>query len=133
MTSFAHAEISSSTSIRTDIDDAARSQGLFHFIEKARQSHEITPETAELVWNTWSLLSRTLPQMLTVPDASCGPDKQFLFLWDKDEHHLELEIEANGSAYFFYRNRTSGALWDTEYTPGNALSSDVVEKLRMFA
>ncbi len=133
MTSFAHAEISSSGSIQTDINNAARRKGLFMFIEKAKEAQEIAPETAELAWSTWNLLSRTLAQTLMVPDASCGPDDQMLFLWDKDEHHLGLEIEATGNGYFFYRNRASGALWDMDYTPGNALSSDVVEKLRMFA
>ena len=120
-------------SIQAAMDNAARSQELLRFIEAAKQAQEITPKTAEMAWSTWNLLRRTLSETLMVPDASYGPDGQFLLLWDKVEHHLELEIEPEGSGYFFYRNRTSGALWETDYSVGDDLCGEIVEKLRMFA
>lgn len=110
-----------------------RPQRLFHFIERAKQSQEIEPQTAAFAWDTWGLLNNTLSKALSVPDASYGPDGQFLFIWDKGEHHLELEIEPSGQAYFFYRNRSSGALWDSDYKVGEPLSHEIIEKLREVA
>ena len=77
-------------------------------------------------------VSEALSKALSVPDASYGPDGQFLFLWDKGEHHLELEIEPSGAGYFFYRNRTSGTLWDYDYKIGDTFALGILEKLRLF-
>jgi len=118
---------------QSQLERVARGQRLFHYVEKALQSGEIAPQTADFAWTVWTnvdaLLSRTLP----IPDASYGPEGQFLFLWDREEHHLELEIEPGGVAYFFYRDRTSGAIWDSDYQFGETLASEVIEKLRIFA
>lgn len=111
----------------------ARSQSLFHYIEAAKQSQEISSETAGWAWSTWKRLDTTLSHCLPVPDVSYGPDGQFLFIWDKEEHHLELEIEPSGEGYFFYRNRTTGKLWDSAYTVSSDLTEEIIEKLRVVA
>src|SRR5438034_355379 len=44
-----------------------------------------------------------------VPDARPGPNGELLYSWDRDEHHLELEIFLDAPAEFFYENDTRGS------------------------
>ena len=121
------------TSYQVLVENVGRGQRLYHFIERAKASGEITPKIGNLAWQAWKIIRQSVPGILTVLDASYGPSGQFLFVWDKDEHHLELEIDADGSGYFFSRNRTSGAFWGSDYVICDELQSNVVEALEIFA
>ena len=120
------------TRFQPELERAAREQRLFYYIDRAALSGEIMPQTAKLAWKAWTQVNGAFSRTLSVPDASYGPDGQFLFIWDRDEHHLELEIEQGGGAYFFYRNRISGAVWGSDHKLDGSLEPGIMEKLRIF-
>lgn len=64
-----------------------------------------------------------------IPCACTGPDGQILYSWDKDEHHLELEIIPKEwelpQEEFFYRNRNTKHYWS------DSLSPKVIEIIRL--
>lgn len=119
--------------LHSQLENHSRELKLFQFITSNMLSGSITSQTAGFAWEAWTLLNEVLSNAIAVPDASYGPDKQFLFLWDRAEHHLELEIEPDGAAYFFYRNRLSGTVWDNNYQIGKPLIPEIIEKLRLFS
>ena len=108
----------------------ARDQQLKHYITNIRNSGKITNDVAILSWEAWQNLSKTIP--IFVPDAAAGPNGEFIYAWDKNEHHLELEIFPDGVAELFYRNRISSQLWDADYKSGQVITHDIEEKLRLF-
>ena len=70
----------------------------------------LAPST--IAWSLYALaqLRADVPR-LPMPDAYPGPNDELLYTWDRKEHHLELEIYADGSMEAFYRNRNDGSLW----------------------
>ncbi len=114
-------------------ENIARTQKLFNLFEKAETSGEITHETGILARKALETIHGSMPQSFTMPDASYGPNGQILFFWDMNEHHLELEIAPDCPGYFFYRNRTSGIVWDSDYEAGDTLTPRLIEKLKKFA
>jgi hypothetical protein len=82
---------------------------------------------ARVAWfECWAATGYTLP----VPAACTGPDGQLQYVWDRDEHHLELNFSPSESASFFYRNRRTGDLWMEDYTAG-AVDLATIEKLKL--
>jgi hypothetical protein len=92
----------------------------------------ITRSTASIAVRAWLDVSDATGNALPVPAACTGPDGQMMYTWDKERHHLELEITADGAGEFFYRNRETSELWGEEYRPGTPLAHDVVTKLKLF-
>jgi hypothetical protein len=89
----------------------------------------ISPVTACRAAQAWVDVSEATGNALPVPAACTGPDGQMMYVWDKGRHHLELEIAADGTAEFFYRDRQTGELWGEEYRPGAQLAAEIVAKL----
>jgi hypothetical protein len=54
------------------------------------------------------------------------------YSWDRGRHHLELEITPGQPSVFFYRDRQTGTFWGDEYTVGDSLTDEVVQRLRLF-
>lgn len=90
----------------------------------------ISPETAReamVAWlECWVATGYTLP----VPAACTGPDGQMQYVWDRDEHHLELNFTPSEPASFFYRNRKTGELWMEDFTAG-VTDPAALEKLKL--
>lgn len=128
----ANEKVMSTSVMESEINDIGREQRLSRFISDLRDKKIITDVAALRAWNIWKQLSKCKGKSLRVPDASAGPDDAFIFIWNKDEHHLELEIFPGGALDFFYRNRKSGDLWSSEYKVGEILAQDVLEKLAIF-
>jgi hypothetical protein len=80
----------------------------------------------------WGLISAVMDHLIPVPSASAGPDGEILFVWNRGNYHLELEILPDGPAEFFYRNRATHEVWDAEYQIGKPLSLDTLAKLYLF-
>jgi hypothetical protein len=115
----------------TSLRENARAQRLAYYLGKLARQGDLSDDTALLAWRAWNKLSEAFGT-LPVPDAAPGPNGELLYTWNTGEHHLELEIFADGSAELFYANRVSGDLWGSEYTIGGPFSDDVREKLRAF-
>ena len=92
----------------------------------------ITPETAALARKAWYAVWESTENALPIPAACTGPDGQMLYTWDRDRHHLELEIIPGQAAEFFYRDRTTGTLWGEDYVVGSELSAEAIQKLKLF-
>lgn len=112
--------------------ERTRDQKLCSYINNTCEAGKISPETAARAGDIWKLLGEAMHGTLPVPDVSPGPEGQLLFLWDKGEHHLELEVFADAPAEFFYRNRVSGVLWGADYPIGTSFTEEIQEKLRIF-
>lgn len=94
----------------------SRIAGLRRYLAQVSSYEEEAPliseATAASSLAAWKALWSASGKRLSVPDACPGPDGQLLYTWDREEHHLELEIFPSGRGEFFYRNRKSGELWD---------------------
>jgi hypothetical protein len=110
----------------------APTRRLEHYLRYLSRSGELSTDTALFAWRAWNQLRKATSYSLPVPDASPGPNGQLLYTWDRGEHHFELEIFPDGAGEFFYRNRASGRLWDTEYVVGQPVPQGVVDKLALF-
>jgi hypothetical protein len=124
-------EIATST-LQEPAASIRRVQGLIDYLDRITADKLITPQMARLAWDAWNKLSGATENTLPVPDACPGPDGVLLYTWDRGEHHLELEIFPASPAEFFYRNRTSGALWECEYVIGEPIPNDALTRLRVF-
>ncbi len=102
------------------------------YLRNLVHSGELSSETASLAWRTWNQLRKATSYALPVPDACPGPDNQLLYTWDNTEHHFEVEIFPEGTGEFFYRNRVSGQLWEAEYTVGQPVPQEIIDKLELF-
>ena len=114
------------------IREQSRAQRLYHYLNAAMREGSLTSHTANLAWAIWNHLSEITLNCLAVPDACPGSQGQILYTWDKDEHHLELEVFPNSPAEFFYRNRIFGQLWEADYQADAPLSEEVSDKLALF-
>jgi hypothetical protein len=64
-------------------------------------------------------LLRALPNTWNFPPAASPTDGDvFMMVWDRAEHHFELDVLADGSGEWFYWNR------ETEFNVGGSLSVD---------
>lgn len=118
--------------LQTPAGYSGREQRLNRYIGTLRESGEISLEMASRAWRAWQILRGALSNTLPVPDASSGRNGEFLYIWDRADHHLEMEISADGTADFFYANRVTGNLWGAEYRIGDPLTQDALEKFKLF-
>lgn len=112
--------------------EAGRILALRDYLDESARSGDVSRETADGVWEAWLRLKSQMDGCLPVPDAAPGPNGELLLAWDRGELHLELEFMPDGSAEFFSRNRTTGALWGEEYQFDGPLSAGAQERLRLF-
>jgi hypothetical protein len=92
----------------------------------------ITPETAVLASKAWNQICIASGGKMPVPAACTGSDGQMLYSWDRDRHHLELEIIPGNPAEFFYRDRHTKELWGENYNIGDPIPVEAIEKFRLF-
>lgn len=102
------------------------------YLRNLVHSGDLDNETASLAWKAWNQLRAVTAYSLPVPDSCPEPDNRLLYTWDKAEHHFELEIFPEGTGEFFYRNRASGQLWESEYIVGQTVPQEVIDKLDLF-
>ena len=86
-----------------------RVQGLVDYLYRITDEELVTPRLARMAWEAWAALSNSMHNALLVPDACPGPNGELLYTWDRDGHHLELEIFLDAPAEFFYENDTRGS------------------------
>jgi hypothetical protein len=65
----------------------------------------IGTDVAAAAWSLWLAIEKEMAGKMPVPSASTGPNGVMFFSWDRDEHHLEVELLPGGIAELFYRNR----------------------------
>ena len=69
---------------------------------------------------------------LPIPQTSITVNGALQFVWDKNEHHLELEI-LNGKYEWFYRNRLTNKFDGEENCKIGVITSDFIRFFSMFS
>lgn len=97
------------------------------YLDRMMVSGLISQDVKQKSYDLWMSIKELCHEM-PVPSATTGPDGLMAYCWDKDEHHLELEIYSNCDVEFFYRNRRTN-----ELLVENCLSViEIMDKLKLF-
>lgn len=80
----------------------------------------------------WAMLRRIVPT-LSVPDASPTNQGGLLISWDLVGEHLEIEILADLSYEWFYRERANDLSADGDQPSTETIPGDLLARLRQFA
>lgn len=105
-------------------------QRLNAYIDQAFEAQEISEQTAQIAHSV--LRSLEDYPLLSLPDASYG-EGYFIFTWDKEEHHFEIEIEPTQTLYYFYENRATREIWSHEEHEVTRFEAEILSKLALFA
>ena len=70
---------------------------------------------------------------LPAPDAAPADDGHVFYVWDHDEHHLDVEVFPDGTMELFYRNRATEELLEDVVCVGETIPSGMCEKLRLLS
>ena len=101
------------------------------YLRDAVDQSVIAQETAQLAIWAWLDCCEATGGLLPIPSACSGPDGRIQYVWDRGEHHLELDFSPSESPSFFYRNRQTGELWGEDYEPGE-MTGRVMAALTLF-
>jgi hypothetical protein len=110
----------------------SREQRLNAYLADLRDRGRIDGYTALIAWRAWRALRKATRGSLRVPNASPGDEDQVHFSWNEGEHHMELDVFPDGRTEFFYRNRSTGKLWDHDQLEDEPIPADVVKKAALF-
>ena len=91
------------------------------YLSRVVSSGEISAEVADRVRKGVSLMA--VPH-LPPPDMSVQRPDQVLCVWDKAEHHFEVEARGQKPLELFYRNRITGYCWEEEWDEQVSALSD---------
>jgi hypothetical protein len=115
---------------QTEFQLLRRVQGLVDYLYGINDQELVTPRLARLAWQDWTSLSNGMSNALLVPDACPGPNGELFYTWDRDGHHLELEIFPDAPAEFFYENDGSGEVWEATFAIGEPVPPEALDKLQ---
>ncbi|MGD0680376.1 MAG: hypothetical protein ABSC94_33805 [Polyangiaceae bacterium] len=76
-----------------------------HFLERL-PSLGVGTAHAESVRSFWTKLTRAIPS-LPFPAAAPTADGEIQLSWDKEQHHLDLDVRSDGTIDWFYMDRLS--------------------------
>ena len=114
-------------------DQIARYVGVPHlsryqnYLYREAVQGETSPDAA---LRTLRFLYRLFDQIPDCPPPDMGAaERQILCVWDKGEHHLELEVFADGDGEWFYMNRETHAVWEEDWKMDAPASQDAKNKV----
>lgn len=81
---------------------------------------------------SWDEIDQESEGRMPLPAACTGPDGQMFYSWDKDEHHLEIELDPGDGNFWFYRNRKTEIMWGDDWAVGSKLPWWLPKKLALF-
>lgn len=110
-----------------------RVMGLIRYLLRVTSLGAISPTVAMHAWSVWEWLDAAVGHRLAVPDAGPGPAGQLLYVWEKDDHYLDVEVFPEGQVEIFYRNEATGQLWDSQMDVGETIPEEALERLALFA
>ncbi|GEM_PF-4763007 len=91
---------------------------------------DISPDTALLAREAWKEIERSLSFLLP-PIVSTVENAQVMFSWDKNEHHLVIEVFPNRSVELFYSNRNVHSPWEYDYEVGSLIPTEVINNIQV--
>jgi hypothetical protein len=83
-------------------------QRWLNYLRNLPQSGAVSPfiaASAEQMWRDYQPADGKLP----IPDAVATESGGILLAWDRDEHHVEIELMPSGSYDWLYRNRKTAS------------------------
>lgn len=99
-------------------------------VERYLQHLETLPDTratAQIARKVWERLKMSVNRY---PVISVGGENQILFAWDHAEHHVEVEVFADGHVEAFYYNTATQELWDEDIDPEKPETSKLLHYLQ---
>jgi hypothetical protein len=109
-----------------------RRQHLRRYLVEATRTGDTTSNIAAVAWRLWETACAAAGPKLRVPNAGTGPNGEVMFVWNANEHYLELEVFPDQTADFFYENRQTDEAWVEDVHSINALPEPVVKVLQHF-
>jgi hypothetical protein len=103
-----------------------------HYLRNLPQSGAVSPfiaASAEQLWRDIQPATGRLP----VPDAVATANGGILLAWDRDDHHIEIELMPSGSYDWLYRNRRTGVYAGGEDLALQALAPELLSQLMLTA
>jgi hypothetical protein len=81
----------------------------------------------------WLSARITIGPQFLIPAAAAFTDGPIEYHWAIGPHQLSVEIPADGSCHWSYRNEVSGELWGTETPVDDGFPPQLVERLTRIA
>jgi hypothetical protein len=100
------------------------------FLDSLASLEEYPAEQVRRVQDAWEHLVKQLGE-ISPPRAQANEDGGFSMAWDRDEHHLEIEILPSGIVEWFYRNRETDEYEGDEGIDIDDLPRQVVRYLKL--
>jgi hypothetical protein len=93
-----------------------------------------TPAQADLVRSFWKRLLAEAGDSVAAPTTAGRSDEGFVLVWDRSEHHLDVDLLDEGSLEWFYSNRRTELFEGQEgLLTGAALPEPILRYLKLFA
>jgi hypothetical protein len=99
----------------------------------ARPQGPLAEHHVRLVCGFWRQLRSLVNGAFPLPQAGPTPDQGLLMLWDRDRHHLEVEIYEDGTYDWFYRDRQTESYLGDEGLALDVRPPELVGQLRHFS
>lgn len=107
-----------------------RTRSWSEFLDSLASLEEYPEEQVRRVQDAWEQLVKQLEE-ISPPRAQANEDGGFSMAWDRDEHHLEIEILPSGIVEWFYRNRKTDEYEGDEGIDIDDLPREVVHYLKL--
>lgn len=89
----------------------------------------IEPFQAARVRRLWEALRQRIGEELAPPYAAPLEDGRFALVWDRGDHHFEIELLPNGTYDWFYMDRSSSLRGGEEEQTLGSLSPEMIRLL----
>ncbi|MFZ5788154.1 MAG: hypothetical protein ACOY3Y_17080 [Acidobacteriota bacterium] len=79
-----------------------------YLAEHSGPGKPFSPTQVEAARSVWHRLREAMGERLPLPDSGPTRDGSLLLAWDSRTHHADIEVGADGSLEWFFRNRGNG-------------------------
>jgi hypothetical protein len=108
--------------------------GVYAYLGRLQRDAVITEATFMKAGMAWSSIVLTTRKPLPPADVAPGDDGSVLISWDRDEHHLEIEVfPGDGPNELFYGNRATDETWSCDLDRANSLPRAAQAKIKLLA
>lgn len=94
--------------------------------------NQISWKYKHLVIDLWNKLNEIVTNIIPPQSGQSYDGKSFFLCWSKNEHYLDIDLFADGSLEWFYRNRTTQECSGTE-EPVKSIDGQIIQYLELCA
>jgi hypothetical protein len=99
------------------------------FIENLGQQHLFRPHHLSRVRQVWAHIRNHVGPRLPLPVTQPTPDGAIQLYWDIHNKYLELDVYADGTLHWFFKDRASSERDGTEDDPVRGVPSHLLRRL----